>query len=106
MNVQNISSAPPYISKFINHNFTKLIEIYDGGIKEFGTGVLSFKCSDSENKMDDIHTNREFVPTKDISDVKHKHLELADELSQTILKDVGQEKINKLNNINDFNYSL
>ena len=38
--------------------------------------------------------------------VKNKHLNLADELSQTILKDVGQEKINKLNNINDFNYSL
>jgi len=44
--------------------------------------------------------------SKDISDVKNKHLSLADELSQTILKDVGQEKINKLNNINDFNYSL
>ena len=44
--------------------------------------------------------------SKDISDVKGKHLSLADELSKTILKDVGQEKINKLNNINDFNYSL
>jgi len=44
--------------------------------------------------------------SKDISDVKNKHLSLADELSQIILKDVGQEKINKLNNINDFNYSL
>ena len=44
--------------------------------------------------------------SKDISDVKNRHLSLADELSQTILKDVGQEKINKLNNINDFNYSL
>ena len=43
--------------------------------------------------------------SKDISDVKNKHLSLADELSQTILKDVGQEKINELNNINDFNYS-
>ena len=43
--------------------------------------------------------------SKDITDVKDKHLSLADELSKTILKDVGQEKINKLNNINDFNYS-
>ena len=32
MNIQNIQSAPPYISKFINTNFTKLIEIYDNGI--------------------------------------------------------------------------
>ena len=52
MNVQHISSAPEYISKFINHNFTKLIEIYDQGISENGCGVLSFKCSESENKMD------------------------------------------------------
>ncbi len=61
MNVQNISSAPPYISKFINHNFTKLIEIYDEGIKEFGTGVLSFKCSESENKMDVFFMNEEQI---------------------------------------------
>ena len=52
MNVQNISSAPKYISNFINHNYTKLIEIYDQGISENGYGVLSFKCSESENKMD------------------------------------------------------
>ena len=52
MNVQNISSAPKYISNFINHNYTKLIEIYDQGISENDYGVLSFKCSESENKMD------------------------------------------------------
>ena len=52
MNVQNISSTPQYISNFINHNFTKLIEIYDEGISENGSGVLSFKCSETENKMD------------------------------------------------------
>lgn len=52
MSIQNINSAPEYISKFINHNFTKLIEIYDEGILENGCGVLLFKCSESENKMD------------------------------------------------------
>tara|TARA_B100000035_G_scaffold145272_1_gene123695 strand:- start:149 stop:442 length:294 start_codon:yes stop_codon:yes gene_type:complete len=61
MNVQNISSAPPYISQFINHNFTKLIEIYDEGIKEFGTGVLSFKCSEEQNKMDVFFMNEEQI---------------------------------------------
>ena len=40
MNVQNISSAPPYISKFINHNFTKLIEIYDQGINDNGGNII------------------------------------------------------------------
>ena len=61
MQIQNISSAPEYISKFINHNFTKLIEIYDEGINEFNTGVLSFKCSEKENKMDVFFMNEEQI---------------------------------------------
>jgi len=61
MNVQHISSSPEYISKFINHNFTKLIEIYDQGISENGCGVLSFKCSESENKMDVYFMNEEQI---------------------------------------------
>tara|TARA_B110000046_G_scaffold153207_1_gene162647 strand:+ start:242 stop:538 length:297 start_codon:yes stop_codon:yes gene_type:complete len=61
MNVQNISSAPEYISEFINQNFTKLIEIYDEGIKEFSIGVLSFKCSEEENKMDVFFMNEEQI---------------------------------------------
>ena len=64
MNVQNIGSAPPYISKFINHNFTKLIEIYDEGIKEFNIGVLSFKCSEEQNKMDVFFMNEEQILKK------------------------------------------
>ena len=42
MIIQNISSAPEYISKFINLNFTKLIEIYDNGIKKNENGLLFF----------------------------------------------------------------
>tara|TARA_Y100000389_G_scaffold93991_2_gene90623 strand:+ start:5119 stop:5412 length:294 start_codon:yes stop_codon:yes gene_type:complete len=61
MNVQQISSSPEYITKFINHNFTKLIEIYDQGISENGCGVLSFKCSESENKMDVYFMNEEQI---------------------------------------------
>ena len=57
MNVQNVSSAPSYISNFINHNFTKLIEIYDEGEKNEGDGVLSFKCSQQDNKMDVFYLN-------------------------------------------------
>ena len=89
MNVQNINSAPEYINKFINHNFTKLIEIYDQGISENGTGVLSFKCSESENKMDVYFMNEsqilvnlqkessfqvEFVDTDDDFDKKCEKL--------------------------------
>ena len=52
MNIKTISSAPDYISSFINHNFTKLMEIYDDGVSENGSGVLSFKCSEQQNNMD------------------------------------------------------
>ena len=44
--------APPYISNFINFNFTKLVEIYDQGKTNEGEGVLAFKCSQENNKMD------------------------------------------------------
>lgn len=57
MNVQNVSSAPPYISNFINFNFTKLVEIYDEGKKNEGPGVLAFKCSQENNKMDVYYLN-------------------------------------------------
>ena len=52
MNVQNIKSVPPHIDNFIQGNLTKLNEIYDEGIKVFGDGLLSFKCQQSENKID------------------------------------------------------
>lgn len=57
MNVQNVSSAPPYISNFINNNFTKLIEIYDEGKANEGDGVLAFKCCQENNKMDVYYLN-------------------------------------------------
>ena len=64
MNVQNISSAPSYISNFINHNFTKLIEIYDESKMNEGEGVLSFKCSEQDNKMDVFYLNETNILTQ------------------------------------------
>ena len=52
MNVQNIKSVPPHIDNFIQGNISKLNEIYDEGIKVFSDGLLSFKCQQSENKID------------------------------------------------------
>ena len=63
MNIQNISSLPDFIDKFIKFNHDKLIEIYDEGIKEFNVGVLSFKCSENENKMDVFFMNEEQILT-------------------------------------------
>jgi hypothetical protein len=61
MNVQNISNVPPHIDNFIQGNLTKLNEIYDEGIKVFGDGFLSFKCKESENKMDVLFLNEEQI---------------------------------------------
>ncbi len=43
--------------------------------------------------------------SKIISDDKKRYLNLADKLVRAILEDVGQDKINKLNNLDDFNYA-
>lgn len=57
--VQNVSSAPPYISDFIGKNMDKLLEIYDNGLKENGEGALRMVCSQKENKMDVMFFNEE-----------------------------------------------
>ena len=50
--VHNVSSAPEYISKFIQTNMEKLMEIYNDGIQAFGSGCMMFMCSEENNKID------------------------------------------------------
>ncbi len=52
MNVQNISSLPEYIDKFIQFNKNKLIEIYNKGLNEHNNGLLYFKCDKDNNTVD------------------------------------------------------
>ena len=52
MNIQNISSLPDYIDKFIKFNMDKLLEIYNEGINMHNTGLLYFQCNKNENKVD------------------------------------------------------
>lgn len=52
MNVQNISSLPDFIDKFIKHNQDKCIEIYDESIKIYNTGLLYFQCDKEKNNVD------------------------------------------------------
>ena len=40
-----------------------------------------------------------------MSDSKENNLKIADTLSEIILNDLGQEKINKLDELNDFDYT-
>ena len=51
MNIQNISSLPDFIDKFIKFNHDKLIEIYDEGIKIHEEGLLYFQCDKEENNV-------------------------------------------------------
>jgi len=52
MNIQNISSLPDYIDKFIKFNMDKLLEIYNEGINMHNIGLLYFQCNKNENKVD------------------------------------------------------
>jgi len=52
MNVQNISSLPSYLSNFINSNHEQLNDIYMKSKEQVGPGILSFKVSDSDNRVD------------------------------------------------------
>ena len=42
---------------------------------------------------------------KKMSENKENNLKIADKLSELILNDLGQDKINKLDELNDFDYS-
>jgi len=61
MNVQNISSLPPYLNKFMKDNFDKLNEIYTDHKENIGEGCLSFKCKGSENKVDVMYMVEELI---------------------------------------------
>lgn len=61
MEVQNINSAPKYITDFISVNIDKLNEIYKEGLSDNPMGILSCKCSESENKMDIFFMNEELI---------------------------------------------
>ena len=61
MNIQNISSLPDFIDKFIKFNHDKLIEIYDEGIKIHTEGLLYFQCDKEKNNVDVFFLYREKI---------------------------------------------
>ena len=61
MSIQNISSAPEYINKFIQGNLQQLNTIYDEGMEKNSCGVVCFQCSQKENKMDGQFMNDEMM---------------------------------------------
>jgi len=61
MSIQEVNSAPKYISNFINHNIEQLNKIYEEGIQIYKIGILGFKCSEKNNKMDVQFMNEEHI---------------------------------------------
>ena len=64
--IQQINSCPEYITKFIQGNMEQLCKIYDEGMNnnpELDKGVLIFKCSEENNKMDVQFANDEMMST-------------------------------------------
>ena len=64
MSIQNISSAPDYITRFIHGNMEQLCKIYDEGMinnPELDKGIILFQCSEENNKMDVQFMNDEMM---------------------------------------------
>ena len=60
--------------------------------------MISVKCEIFDHDGSKIFS-------KKIKDEKNKYFNMAKSLSQTILYDIGQDKINKLDELNDFDYT-
>lgn len=58
MSVQNITSAPDYIHKFLESNIDQLNKIYSEEKNNQGDGILYCKCSMNDNKLELIYMNK------------------------------------------------
>ena len=61
MSVQNIDSAPSYITQFISGNMEQLCKIYDEGLINNPEGILACRCSEEDNRMDVQFMNEEMI---------------------------------------------
>ena len=61
MNIQNINSAPDYITKFIHTNMEQLYKIYEEGLLSNSEGILGCICSEKDNRIDVQFMNEERI---------------------------------------------
>lgn len=92
--IKQVNSCPDYIHLFIQHNLTKLTEIYDEGMSQFQEGCLGLICDETINKMDVLFMNTETI-------CKQMTLDSWESLRQSIPKDkrlflVKDEKLNSI----------
>ena len=67
MNIQNISSLPPYLNKFMKDNYDKLIEIYTEHKENIGDGVN--ENIDSNIKLSIDYYDPNDAPEYDMGDL-------------------------------------
>jgi len=61
MHIQNIGSAPQYITNFISGNLEQLTKIYEEGLVDNPEGILGCKCSEEDNRIDIQFMNEEMI---------------------------------------------
>ena len=70
------TSLPDYITRFIEFNKNKLIEIYQKEIQKNKIGCLGLKCSVKDNKMDVYFMNEtmvlEIIPNNEWVNIQKK----------------------------------
>ena len=59
--IQQVQSAPSYITEFIQGNLEALEGIYEEGVTTFESGCMVFLCSQETNKMDVQFMNDEMM---------------------------------------------
>ena len=82
------------VLKNINANCNSPISVY----AKITDNMISVKCDIFDHDGSKIFS-------KKTEDAKNRYLKIATTLSKTILNDLGQDKINKLDELNDFNYT-
>jgi hydroxymethylbilane synthase len=83
-----------YVLKKINANCNSPVSVY----AKIADNMIAVQCDIFDH--DGIKLFSEII-----SDEKDNYIKIGNTLAKTILNDLGQEKINKLNELNDFDYS-
>ena len=88
------SIAEREVLKNINANCNSPVSVYAKIINN----MISVQCDIFDHDGNKLFSNKIFKE-------KENHIKIANTLAQEILNDLGQEKINKLNELDDFNYA-
>jgi hypothetical protein len=89
--IQQVNSCPEYINTFIQHNLSKLHDIYDAGYEASDKeGCLGLICNQETNKMDVLFMNKESMTSMMTADSwEHLKLSIPNDKKLFFVKDEG-----------------